>query len=439
MKKIIFTATVIIVLQLIMQKRAEAVCDILPAEQFTTGANFSTGTATTTKYWSPSTCSTGGLIYSATGGCTGGYVGKTGAWNNYFGCFLRTPQANCTGNSFVTLNFDISNSFFSSHPNDGIRFYMWVDGGYKKASMVKTGGIDVGYTDANGLWLKFDQARSCVNVDVVFDLTTSVNLSNILFYLEPNCGYNDASVFSVALDNISLKGSSTPIAEAGNNASVCEGASTQLNATGGISYTWSPSSGLNSVTVSNPLASPSVTTTYYVTVADACGSAVDSVVITVEPVPATPVITATGDTLHSSEAIGNQWYNSTGMITGATGNTYIPSVSGNYYVIVTDSNGCNSDTSNVYYISISGVNLSTYNGNFISIFLNPATDDIIIENNYVSKAATIFIYNIEGRLLLNKSLSQDKNKIAVSGFAKGLYFVKVKNEMEIVTRKFVKK
>jgi hypothetical protein len=179
---------------------------ILPLEQFTTSTNFSNGSSTTTKYWSPSTCSTGALLYSATGGCTAGNIGKTGSWNNYFGCFVRTPQANCTGNASVTLNFDISNSYFSAHPNDKTRFYMWVDGAYKNASQVKVGGIDVGFTDINGLWLKNDQVRSCVNVDVIFDLTTCSNLSNILFYIEPNCGYNDSYVFSVILDNISMTG-----------------------------------------------------------------------------------------------------------------------------------------------------------------------------------------------------------------------------------------
>ncbi len=48
----------------------------------------------------------------------------------------------------------------------------------------------------------------------------------------------------------------------------CPGASAQLVASGGVSpgsYTWSPSTGLNSTTIYNPVASPLVTTTYYVT------------------------------------------------------------------------------------------------------------------------------------------------------------------------------
>ncbi len=180
---------------------------IVTAEPFTTTGNFSTqsGSGPTNMFWSPSSCTTGGLTYSASGGCTGGYVGKTGSFNNYFGCFLRTPQQNFTGNTSVVLNFDISNSYFANHPNDKTRFYMWVDNQYKNANSVKINGVEVGFTDVNGMWLKFDQARSCVNVSVNFDLSTSTNLSNILFYIEPNCGYNDGSVFSVAIDNVSFQ------------------------------------------------------------------------------------------------------------------------------------------------------------------------------------------------------------------------------------------
>lgn len=185
---------------------------ISAVEEFTTSANFSTqsGSGPTNRFWSPSSCTTGGLTYSASNGCPGGYVGFSGSFNQYFGCFLRTPQQNCTGNSSIVINFDLSHSYIASHivaspsNSDAIRFYMWVDNGYKQASSITIGGVEKGVSDVNGLWLKFDELRNCVNVDVTFDLTTSSNLSNILFYLEPNCSFNDNQVFSVKLDNISV-------------------------------------------------------------------------------------------------------------------------------------------------------------------------------------------------------------------------------------------
>lgn len=60
--------------------------------------------------------------------------------------------------------------------------------------------------------------------------------------------------------------------DAGNSTSICAGGSVQLNATGGLIYTWLPTAGLNNPNVSSPVASPSVTTTYTVTTQSEIGN-----------------------------------------------------------------------------------------------------------------------------------------------------------------------
>jgi gliding motility-associated-like protein len=52
------------------------------------------------------------------------------------------------------------------------------------------------------------------------------------------------------------------------------GESKKLSATGGGTYIWAPSTGLNCTTCPNPVATPTITTTYYVTVTDSEGCAV---------------------------------------------------------------------------------------------------------------------------------------------------------------------
>lgn len=67
---------------------------------------------------------------------------------------------------------------------------------------------------------------------------------------------------------------------------ICEGESVQLEAGTGAanSFSWSPATGLSATNIPNPVASPSTTTTYVLTVTDPCGtSRVDSVTITVNP------------------------------------------------------------------------------------------------------------------------------------------------------------
>ncbi len=55
-----------------------------------------------------------------------------------------------------------------------------------------------------------------------------------------------------------LKASVTP------NGTICQGGQMQLNASGGQTYRWQPATGLSDPTIPNPVASPSVTTTYTV-------------------------------------------------------------------------------------------------------------------------------------------------------------------------------
>ncbi len=155
-----------------------------------------------------------------TGGCTDGRIGYSGNWNNYWGNFVRLPEVDCSGYDNVVLKFDVSNSYFASQLNDWSRFYMWADAGYKhNVVSVKIDGVDVTYdSGANGKGFKFSEIRSCASVEVTFDISTIADKTNILFYLEPSCGYNNSNTFYVYFDNISISGleSSTPNIDFGN-------------------------------------------------------------------------------------------------------------------------------------------------------------------------------------------------------------------------------
>ena len=67
---------------------------------------------------------------------------------------------------------------------------------------------------------------------------------------------------------------------------ICQGQSTQLNVTGTyVSYNWS-GAGLSATNVSNPTATPTATTTYYVTATTASGCAIkDDILVTVTAAP----------------------------------------------------------------------------------------------------------------------------------------------------------
>ena len=60
----------------------------------------------------------------------------------------------------------------------------------------------------------------------------------------------------------------SPIAMAANSLAICEGSKAQLQGSGGISYQWSPPTGLSNAGVANPIASPTDSTLYTMVVAN---------------------------------------------------------------------------------------------------------------------------------------------------------------------------
>ena len=222
-----------------------------------------------------------------------------------------------------------------------------------------------------------------------------------------------------------------PTANAGSNVAICEGNNTILNASGGTSYNWSPATGLSATNISNPTASPTSTTTYTVTVTDANGCTnTDDVIITVNPLPPIPTITQIGNELFSSAASGNQWYDSNGIIPGAVNQTYTPAQSDNYTVIVTDVNGCSSESAPYNFIFTSIYSSET--GLEVKIYPNPSKGLVYIEFENIGKdGLMIEIMNITGKIIYTKQFENNKSEkieeIDLSRYSQGIFFVKIQS------------
>jgi gliding motility-associated-like protein len=71
-----------------------------------------------------------------------------------------------------------------------------------------------------------------------------------------------------------------------SDVTVCAGENTQLNASGGLYYKWTPSTGLDNANIPNPVATPSQTTTYTVRISNGgCADSSKSVTVIVNQNP----------------------------------------------------------------------------------------------------------------------------------------------------------
>jgi len=86
-------------------------------------------------------------------------------------------------------------------------------------------------------------------------------------------------------DDVSISIEENIVADAGEDITICNGNETQLMATGGTTYLWTPSDGLSDPNIPNPIAKPLTTTTYSVLVSngnEALCSDMDEITIEVE-------------------------------------------------------------------------------------------------------------------------------------------------------------
>lgn len=118
-----------------------------------------------------------------------------------------------------------------------------------------------------------------------------------------------------------------------------------------------------------------------------------------------------------------QWYKGDGTIlTGETDSIFYPKDTGYYYVLVTDSNGCSSQSVTTFYKFPAGVSYLNNEG-FVQIAPNPVKDVLNI-NNVPGK--TIYkLYNILGELIAEDVLMQTSNTIHLNSLQPGIYILEL--------------
>lgn len=193
--------------------------------------------------------------------------------------------------------------------------------------------------------------------------------------------------------------------------SVCQGNQVVLNAsaTTGASYQWYNGSGIISgATTSTYTATVAGSYMVKITASTGCVNTSQSSALTVNPLPAQPVISLSSDTLHTGTAASAyQWYLNGNPIGGATTNSYKTNyVNGNYTVKITDPNGCQ-NTSAPYNINTTGITAGLTGIESMDVYPNPFSDEIKLDiNSSVRQNMHLSLYNSIGQKL---DLSYDLN------------------------------
>jgi hypothetical protein len=244
-------------------------------------------------------------------------------------------------------------------------------------------------------------------------------------------------------DSVKITMLPLPLINAGLDRSVCKNTNVGLQASGGIFYTWRPGKTLNDSTIENPVAAPTVTTTYTVTGKGANGCEnKDSIRITVWPLPAVPIVSLQTDTLVcSSDYFAYQWYLNNISISGATAPFYKVTSNGDYYVSVFNDKGCFSNSAIVQVNNV-GIDKATAEVS-VQVYPNPALDEVILELNLSeTKNMRIQLINVSGQKLCDLELKRIAGKyvkvLDLKGKAAGIYYLQIITDHGLISKKIVK-
>jgi parallel beta-helix repeat protein len=211
------------------------------------------------------------------------------------------------------------------------------------------------------------------------------------------------------------------------SSSLCYGDSTQLSASGATSFIWSPSYGLSSTNIANPYARPLKDTVYTVIGTSGVCEALDTIRITVNPLPVLS-ISESYDTLEISGAKTYLWSN------GSTSDTAIAISQGWYTVTGTDSLGCGS-TDSIYFSLSSLKKLNNASG--VSVYPVPSDGNMSLTlngNGFMS----LKVFDEMGRVVYAQSINTDLDEqnltINLGNIPNGAYMMQLISKNGVVSK-----
>ncbi|NVO03607.1 MAG: CotH kinase family protein [Bacteroidetes bacterium] len=239
---------------------------------------------------------------------------------------------------------------------------------------VNTGGTFI-WSPATGL-----SCTTCANPVASPIITTTYTVS-----VTGTCSSGTASV------TITVNQPSTlPPTITVTNPTICIGDSTVLQSSSASTYLWSPATGLSCTNCQNPIATPTVTTTYTVSVTGSCSQGTASAIVTInEPSVSNPTIT----TLFPTICIGDST-----QLEVTNSNTYLWSPAASLSCTTCANPVATPNVTTVYSVSVTG-NCTTGTAEFTiniappPILTNSENQEICIPNSVQLTASGASYYS----------------------------------------------
>ena len=127
--------------------------------------------------------------------------------------------------------------------------------------------------------------------------------------------------------------------------------------------------------------------------------------------------------------VGNQLSFGVGVVATLTGDS-----------VTVFQEGINNVAIALDYRTPTGINSNLSGSSELFVFPNPAADFLNIQYKGTSTLSEMAITDITGNIILQKQLNETREiaVVDVSMLSPGIYFVRIKNSSEIITRKFIK-
>ncbi|MDG5490312.1 M28 family peptidase [Psychroserpens sp. SPM9] len=148
-------------------------------------------------------------------------------------------------------------------------------------------------------------------------------------------------------------------------------------------------------------------------------------------------VTQTPSLLTSNQSSASyQWYdcNTNSPISGATNQSFSPSVNGVYAVEIT-SGTCIERSACIVFDTLG---LDAFSEDELQVYPNPVKAKLSIETAFGNQALAINLYDVSGKLLLNTTTSEGLTTLNVKDFPEGIYFLNIKSSEKTGTYKIVK-